>query len=54
MHEHKEGDLDARGDQLIEDDDEAKRYPLVMVPIDNDYDPSFPAMLYRMGKYVTM
>jgi hypothetical protein len=25
-----------------------------MIPKDNDYDPDFPAMFYRKGKYVTM
>ena len=26
----------------------------MMIPKDNDFDPQFPAICYRMGKYVTL
>lgn len=39
MWQHKQSDLDQRGDQSIYDELDTKRYPLVMVPKDNDFDP---------------
>ena len=39
MHEHKESTFNERGDVLIQDDNDIKRYPLVMIPKDNDFDP---------------
>ena len=39
MWEHKETDIEQRGDAAMLDDSLIKRYPLVMVPKDNDFDP---------------
>ena len=54
MQEHKEDFFEASGDMNIEDDDDVKRFPLLMVSKNNDFDPKFPANCYRMGKYVTI
>lgn len=39
MNEHKEDFFSKRGDQIVTDDQDEPRYPLVMVPKDNDFDP---------------
>ena len=39
MNEHKENFFEERGDQVVFDERKKKRYPLVMVPKDNDFDP---------------
>jgi len=54
MYKHSENFHEEVGDTSIEDDDDVKRFPLLMVPKDNKFDPRFPANCYRMGKYVTV
>ena len=54
MFQWKAEDVDKRGDSTIEDDNEVQRAALVMVPKNNDFDPQFPAIHYRMGRYVTI
>lgn len=54
MYEHKADFFEKRGDQIVDDDNDVKKYPLIMVPKNNDFDPQFPVMFYRKGKYVSL
>ena len=54
MQEHTEAEFSKMEDDYLPDEAAVKRWPLLMIPKDNDYDPEFPAMFYRKGKYVTM
>ena len=53
MNTHTEADLQDKPEEYIVDLGGKVRLPLLMVPKDNLFDPYFPVVLYRKGKFVT-
>jgi hypothetical protein len=53
MYEKKEGDVEKQPEKTVVDLGAERRSPLFMIPKNNDFDPEFPTMLYKKGKYVT-
>jgi hypothetical protein len=54
MFQKKEGDVEKSPEKDVIDLGDERRSPLVMIPKNNDFDPQFPAMFYRKGKYATL
>jgi hypothetical protein len=54
MFEHAESEFKKHeNDTYVRLLEEIQRPALLMIPKDNNFDPQFPAMFYRMGKYVS-
>ena len=53
MNKHTEAELEDNPLEYIADIGGKTRLPLLMVPKDNLFDPYFPTVLYRKGKFVT-
>lgn len=54
MFQKKDGDVEKSPEQDFIDLGKGRRTPLVMIPKNNDFDPQFPTMFYRKGKYATL